>query len=133
MQSAVNLSSYRLAVVFSKFELPEMWLYRFELEKFMSLRFPRTKIVLQQWSQVWGCSLAYFTCSAFGTMGDPPRPNFQVIAKNDRGVMGVLRNPSLWKPFGLLAPIYWLSSGKQDALSMTSLRSSAGIELEVIY
>jgi len=110
-----KLNTYRIAVVFSKFEQAQTWAYRHRLKQFMSIRFPQTQTILKEWSQDWGCSLAYFACSAFGMMGNPPRPN--VITRRDdaRGAMSILARPNLWKPFGLVAPIYWLHTGKHDS------------------
>ncbi|NMF66850.1 hypothetical protein DP113_13290 [Brasilonema octagenarum UFV-E1] len=80
----------------------------------MDLKFPETQKVFEKWSQLWGCKITYFACSSFGVMGQPPRPNFTFIRTDERGTIGVIRNSSQWKPFGLLAPIYWLHTGKHD-------------------
>lgn len=109
------LSQYRIAVVISKCEEVLLWDYRYKAEKLMSLKFPRTQIYFQRWSQSWGCRIAYFACSSFGVMGKPPRPNFTFIGTDERGTHGVIYSPAQWKPFGLLAPIYWLHTGKKDS------------------
>jgi hypothetical protein len=80
----------------------------------MSLKFWETHNFFQRWSQSWGCEMDYFACSSLGVIGNPPRPNFIVFHRNERGSIGGIKNPQEWKPFGLLAPIYWLHTGKHD-------------------
>ncbi|MBD2345667.1 hypothetical protein [Anabaena subtropica] len=46
--------------------------------------------------------------------GNSPQPNFKKQFRDDGGTYGVIANPSVWRPFGLVAPIYWLSTGKDD-------------------
>jgi len=100
---------YKIAVVFSKADQCEIWKYRRRLEEFMSINFPCTQNIFQEWSKDGGCVVAYFACSAFGMRGNPPRPN--VI----NGNCGCLADPIAWQPFGLASAIYWLSTGKVDA------------------
>lgn len=105
-----KLTDYRIAVVFTKGEQAQIWSSRNNLSEFVSRKFPKTQIFLRTWSNKWGCAIDYFVCSAFGTMGNnPPRPN--VKGGND----GVIARPEFWKPFGLVAPIYWLYTGKHDS------------------
>ncbi|MGL4501821.1 MAG: caspase family protein [Planktothrix sp.] len=103
-----NLKRYRIAIVFSKFDQSEMWNSRNQLQKFIYLKFPRTQNVFNNWCKNWGITVNYFACSAFGMFGEPPRPN--VIGES----YGYLANLEQWKPFGLIAPIYWLCTGKTD-------------------
>jgi GTPase SAR1 family protein len=110
----ISLRNYRIAVVFNKAELSQVWINRNQIDKFVNLRFPKTKATLQEWSRTWGCSVNYFFCSAFGMKGSPPQPNFKKQARDDGGTYGVIANPSVWRPFGLVAPIYWLYTGKDD-------------------
>ncbi|PSB04961.1 GUN4 domain-containing protein [Merismopedia glauca] len=109
-----RLSQYRIAVVISKYEEPLLWNHRHKVQELMALKFPNTKNYFQRWSQSWKCKIAYFACSSFGVMGKPPRPNFTFVRTDERGTIGVLDNPAEWKPFGLLAPIYWLHTGRND-------------------
>jgi serine/threonine protein kinase len=110
----VSLSNYRIAVVFSKIDRPEIWINRNKLELLMAARFPQTQVTLQQWTNAWGCSVAYFGCSAFGMIGNPPQPNAIAIGRDHRGTTSVLASPQSWKPLGIVAPIYWLHTGKYD-------------------
>lgn len=102
-------SSYRIAVVFTKGENASVWVSREDLPGFVNRKFPRMQIALKTWTVKWGCSYEYFIASAFGTMGEnPPKPNVK------GGSGGVIARPDFWKPFGLVAPIYWLYTGQKD-------------------
>lgn len=105
---------YRIAFVFSKAEHPQVWNYQKNIKQFIGLRFPKTQIALQNWRRIWGCQVACFFCSAFGTMGDPPQPNCKIIHQDDKATRAVIYRPQFWKPFGLIAPIYWLHTGQGD-------------------
>lgn len=41
-------------------------------------------------------------------VGNPPKPNFH---KGSEG----LKEPDAWRTFGLVAPVYWLLTGKTDS------------------
>jgi Caspase domain len=105
-----NLKNYRIAIVLSKFDQSEAWNDRNQVENFVKAKFPQTRKVFHNWSKNWGSPVKYFACSAFGMYGEPPRPNF--IGNEE--AMGVIANPNQWQPFGLIAPIYWLCTGKID-------------------
>jgi hypothetical protein len=102
---------YRIAVVFSKFD--QVYESQSHFNVFINVRFPKTKTVLNKWQNTWRCSVKYFYCSAFGMAGKPPKPN--IIDTGYGGSNSVLADPTVWKPFGLLAPIYWLCTGKNDS------------------
>lgn len=97
----------QIAVVFTLFERPEAYIYRKQLNRFISLKFPQTKQSFTNLSENLGCSVAYFPCSAYGIVGNPPQPNSSAH-------YGGIKHPDAWKPFGLVAPIYWLLTGKYD-------------------
>ncbi|GAB1543735.1 hypothetical protein NUACC21_64110 [Scytonema sp. NUACC21] len=109
-----RLRSFRLAVVFSKAEQSQVWLHRQNVKQFVSLHFPQMQMVLEKWSKTWKCGVNYFFCSAFGMKGYPPQPNVKVETRDSSGTYGIIANPSVWQPFGLVAPIYWLYTGKDD-------------------
>jgi hypothetical protein len=98
-----SLSSYRIAVVFSKFDLSHSWDDRNNLGQYVRCNYPQVKSVLDRWYNSWNCSIEYFACSAHGrqAMADP----------SGRQAMA---DPSQWKPFGLVSPIYWLLTGKRE-------------------
>ncbi|MFM7370240.1 MAG: hypothetical protein ACKO2Z_21115, partial [Sphaerospermopsis kisseleviana] len=60
------------------------------------------------------CSINCFFCSTFGTKGTPPKPNFKKQIGNSGGTYGVIDKPRVWRPLGLVAPLYWLATGKED-------------------
>jgi len=109
-ESNVNLRNYRIAVVFSKCEMPPAWGYRNKIETFVNLKFSRTQRQLETWKNQWKCSVKYFFCSAFGTVGKPATAN----VKESRG-QKVIAYPQYWRPQGLVLPIYWLFTGKVDS------------------
>lgn len=108
------MQRYRIALVFSKFEQSEILGERTNLNVFIK-KFSKTQTVLQRWREKWNCHTEIFACSSFGTMGRPPRPNFEKIDPGETESYGVLARPDVWKPFGLVAPIYWLCTGKIDS------------------
>ena len=107
--------SYRIAVVFSKAEQAQVWNYRYKIKQFVDLKFPKTKDCIQQWCREWQCSANYFFCSAFGMINSPPTPNVKVQKREKGGTYGVIAKPKYWRPFGLVAPIYWLHTGIDES------------------
>lgn len=112
----ISLSSYRIAVAFSKSEQAQVWIHRHNIQRFINLRFPQTQATLQKWSRDWGCAVNYFFCSAFGMKGSYPNsnPNVRVETIDRQGTYGVIDKTQYWRPFGLVAPIYWLHTGEDD-------------------
>jgi hypothetical protein len=84
------------------------------LKEFTNKNFPYTQKIFKEWCNDDFCpvSVAYFACSAFGMRGDPAQPN----SRDDfsTGKCGCIADPSVWQPFGLAAPIYWLATGRND-------------------
>lgn len=109
-----KLRDIRLAVVFSKAEEAQVWIYRRDLPGFMNRKFPLSTEVLLKWKKEWRCSINYFFCSAFGTMGKPPQPNTLPKDLVQGGTSAVIKRPDAWRPLGLVAPIYWLYTSKDD-------------------
>ncbi|MGK7876138.1 MAG: hypothetical protein AB4426_23425 [Xenococcaceae cyanobacterium] len=107
------LSNYRIAVAFTKCEQEEVWIHRYNLERFLNVRFSSTRDALADWCREWNCKINYYLCSAFGTT-DGSKPNAIVENKSPQGTTAVLAKPNLWKPIGLVAPIYWLHTGQDD-------------------
>lgn len=112
------LNNYRTAVVFSKAEQAQVWIHRHDIPKFMRLKFNQTYQTLERWSKEWQCPINYFLCSAFGMkvdrQGAPPTPNVKVTSRENGVTLGVINRPEDWQPFGLVAPIYWLYTGKDN-------------------
>ena len=107
------LSGYRIAIVFSKAEQSRVGIHK-DINKFLGLKFPQTQRTLERWSREWRNPLKYFYCSAFGMKGKPPKPNFRKTPVEGGATCGVIDRPKFWRPFGLVAPIYWLHTGKED-------------------
>lgn len=107
-----NTKKYRIAIIFSKCDQIYNYFQENSIKKFIQLNFPRTYNTFRNWGNGWGCSIAYFSCSAYGVLDEPPKPNCKNL---DYGAAyGILANPDKWKPFGLIAPLYWLRTGRYD-------------------
>ena len=42
-----------------------------------------------------------------------PAPNYRKVKASRDGLAAVLKEPKKWRPFGLVAPIYWLCTGER--------------------
>ncbi|MDB9540129.1 hypothetical protein [Anabaenopsis arnoldii] len=108
----INATTRRIALVLNKCEQSELWVNRHKPGFLAQARFPQTCRKLKTWEQIGGGKVDYFTASAFGMLGSKyPEPNVQVLKRGRDGVTAVIKNPRLWRPFGLVAPIYWLCTG----------------------
>lgn len=114
-----EIKNLRIAVVMSKCERGELWPGRWEPdEDLFKVRLPKTYEFLSRKFPAQTNRLKFFACSAFGILGDSPenynpRPNRYVPDDGSSAEYSAyLRVPSQWKPFGLISPIYWLSTGK---------------------
>jgi len=105
---------YRIALVFSKAEQTLVWNFHKQnkITDFTKQRYKQTRYTLQEWRKQWGCSVACFFSSAFGTMGNPEQANCRVISRSANATFAVIDDPRYWEPFGLIAPIYWLYTGQ---------------------
>ena len=106
-----QIRNYRVAVVISKAELPQLWGSLDNLSDFMSRKFPYTQRALTSWKNQWGCQIEYFSCSAFGWMGIRKEPNVKGIDRGVQGTKAIIADPAVWKPAGLVQPIFWLKTG----------------------
>ncbi|MFK0733256.1 MAG: hypothetical protein ACFKPT_05995 [Gloeotrichia echinulata GP01] len=104
----------RIALVLTKCEQSELWLNRHKPKFLASARFPQVDKKLKSWMERGGGSFDYFTTSAFGMLGNQyPEPNSTVLVRERSGVHSVIKDPKRWRPFGLVAPIYWLCTGER--------------------
>ncbi|HEY9706347.1 MAG TPA: hypothetical protein V6C58_28180, partial [Allocoleopsis sp.] len=56
-------------------------------------------------------NLKFFAISTFGVLDrTDPRPNRIILTNDDSAA--VLREPNVWDPYNIIAPIYWLDTGK---------------------
>ncbi|MBE9238854.1 GTPase domain-containing protein [Anabaena aphanizomenioides LEGE 00250] len=107
-------SKRRIALVLNKCEQSDLWVNRDKPGFLASARFPQVCRKLQAWQQMGGGEIEFFTASAFGMLGNKyPEPNVNLLNRSRGGVRAVIKNPKLWRPFGLVAPIYWLAKGSR--------------------
>jgi hypothetical protein len=108
-----NMPKKRIAVVMSKCERGEAWTGRLDpREDLFRLRMPETYNELKL-SRHLPQRIEFFACSSFGVLGDKdPRPN-RLIGSNDKREYAYLMDKEKWRPYGLLSPIYWLTTGRR--------------------
>lgn len=111
LQRRIRISGKRIAVTFSKADRTNLWNAKYDAENHARNNFPRMYSTLQKLSDVEGCSIEFFACSAFGMKGIPPKAN---VNTDKEGYSGGIADPFVWQPFGLAGPIYWLATGRKD-------------------
>ena len=100
----------RIAIVFTKCEQTKLWPWSLQPQALAKQYFPQVHQQLQTWEERGSGKFEYFSTSAFGTLGNyQPETNAIDIDPNQ----AVLNHGQSWQPFGLLAPIYWLTTGKR--------------------
>lgn len=104
-------NNLRLAIAMSKCERGELWPGRIEPDlDIFAQHFPETKQLLK--NSLPAQNLEFFALSTFGVLRrTDPRPNRVNDANNI--IKSALRKPDNWQPYGMIAPIYWLSTGKK--------------------
>ncbi len=102
----------RLAVAMSKCERGELWPGRLDPEMdLFDLHLPQTKSTLQ--AKVPASNLQFYAISTFGVLQrNDPRPN-RIDQWGTDGKHSVLRDAENWRPYGMISPLYWLSTGKR--------------------
>ncbi len=105
-----RLKNYRMAVGMSKCERGELWPGKIEPEiDIFQTHLPRTKSILEK--NIPANNLKFFAISTFGVLErTDPRPN-RIIIEND-DTAAVLRDADAWNPYNIIAPMYWLDTGK---------------------
>lgn len=113
-QGDKNAKKRRIALVLTKCEQPDLWVNRHKPKELAKARFPKVYAKLENWQQLGKGSIEYFATSAFGMLGSRQlEANVKKIRRDSDGVVAVLKDPSVWRPFGLVAPIYWLYKGER--------------------
>jgi adenylate kinase family enzyme len=112
MDKQERLHDLRLAVAMSKCERGELWSGRLDPENdLFAIHFPETLSFLKD--NIPSKNLQFYAISTFGVLGNKdPRPN----RKEELGKEGrysVLRETDNWSPYGMISPLYWLSTGKR--------------------
>lgn len=112
MDKHERTNDLRLAVVMSKCERGELWPGRLEPEiDLFDVHLPETKKVLTD--AISRKNLNFYAISTFGVLGrNDPRPN-RIEEWGTDGKNSVLRQANRWQPYGLISPLYWLSTGKR--------------------
>ena len=111
-RSDIGGTKRRIALVLTKCEVADLWVSRFKPKDLAEARFPQVCRKLKAWEAIGSGSVDYFTNSAFGMLGTQfPEPNSKKIDRDQFGMRSVLKDPRRWRPFGLVAPIYWLCTG----------------------
>ncbi len=103
----------KIALAMSKCERGELWTGRIDpyLDIF-GAHLSQTRLVLEK-SNFNQKNLEFFAISTFGVLArNDPRPNRR-DEPGKKGKWSVLREPQKWKPYNLIAPLYWLSTGKK--------------------
>jgi hypothetical protein len=80
-----------------------------DIKAFIQKRFPRMVSAIQT-SKPPDVEVECFALSAFGVIGGDKQANVKYVADNanPNQKVAVIKNPTYWKPFGLISPLYWL-------------------------
>lgn len=102
----------RLAVAMSKCERGEIWSGRLDPETdLFNMHLRETTTVLR--NKLPRKNLEFFAISTFGVLSrNNPRPN-RIDEIGQEAIHSVLRDTDKWRPYGMIAPLYWLSTGKR--------------------
>ena len=104
----------RIACTLTKCELVQLWVRRHDPKGLTKSLFPNMKKKLETWQSKNLGVVDYFTVSSFGTLGkNNTEPNTKIIKSEREGTTSVIKEPRKWRPFGLVSPIYWLSTGQR--------------------
>ena len=106
-----RLKDLRLAIAMSKCERGEIWPCRIDPEiDLFKKRLKRTHSILRR--KINPNNLSFYALSTFGVLGRyDPRPN-RIIEPGNKE-MAVLRDRCKWQPYNMIAPLYWLNTGKK--------------------
>jgi hypothetical protein len=112
MRSHDRVKDLRLAVAMSKCERGELWPGRLDPEiDLFDVHLRQTKDILRK--EIPANNLQFYAVSTFGVLGrNNPRPN-QIYEWGTSGSLSGLRDSDRWQPYGLISPLYWLSTGKR--------------------
>ena len=106
--------THLLALVMNNCESPGIWLARDTPERLIKTRFPSAKRILDIFEREgYGKNIGCFSVSVFGVTGSPPQPNTIRITRK-KSIKSIIRDPERWEPFGVLDPIYWFLSNKNQ-------------------
>jgi GTPase SAR1 family protein len=114
-KSEIDSRSRRIAMVLTKGEQAELLVNRNQKPQLIvERRFPQLYRKLQNYNGKGAFKIEYFLSSAFGTLGNKTlEPNSKIINRDKGGTSAVIKTPRLWRPFGLVSPLYWLCTGSK--------------------
>ena len=109
-----NLKEIRIAFVMSKCERGELWTRRWEPERdLFQVHLKNTRDFLRNNLSLKKNQIAFFALSSFGVFSkNDPRPNRLNIGRNLQDG-AIIDNGELWRPFGLVNPLYWIATGRK--------------------
>lgn len=111
----------RLAVVINKCERGELWTHRLDpvkdiFENYLKSSKTNLQLMVSAIKKTGAeVDIEFFAMSTFGVLKkDDFRPNY-IYGSDDNDGKFVLRNTDLneWHPYGVLSPIYWLTTGRR--------------------
>ncbi|GAA6623615.1 TRAFAC clade GTPase domain-containing protein [Scytonema sp. NUACC26] len=108
-----NTKTRRIAVALTKCDLSELWIHTDNPKEKILARFEGVHGQLQNFDNL---NVEYFATSAFGMLGsERETSNSTIIKSDDNGTRAVIQesDSKLWRPFGLIEPLYWLYTGKR--------------------
>jgi hypothetical protein len=112
MEQKNRLKNLRLAIAMSKSERGEIWPGRIDPETdLFNLHLPTMTSILKD--SIPQKNLRFYALSTFGVLDQKidPRPN-RIDAEEKEGQESYLRDIAAWKPYNIIPPLYWLSTGK---------------------
>jgi hypothetical protein len=106
-----RMQDFRLAIGMSMSERGELWSGRIEPEvDIFEVHLPETRKLLRD--RIPKSNLKFYSLSTFGVLDkNDPRPNRVNIRGRD-GQAAILKDVPQWKPYNAIAPLYWLSKGR---------------------
>jgi hypothetical protein len=107
-----RMKDLRLAIGMSKSERGELWSGRIDPEvDIFDVHLPKTKKLLKD-SEIPNANLRFYALSTFGVLSKKdPRPN-RISIRGRNGQSAILKDIPQWKPYNEIAPLYWLSKGR---------------------
>jgi energy-coupling factor transporter ATP-binding protein EcfA2 len=108
-----NSSSRRVAVALTKCDIPQLWIHRKNPTEKIRGRFEGVHGKLKNFQKI---TVDYFATSAYGMLGsDSEISNSNTVESDEKGTRAVIieSDARLWRPFGLIEPLYWLYTGKK--------------------
>ena len=106
-----NKQIHPLALVMNNCERSEIWLSRDSPDWLIKQKFSFKRGLFDIFErEVSGKNIGYFSVSAFGVRGQFSEPNTIMLTKGK----SIIRDIERWQPFGVLDPIYWFLSNKNQ-------------------